>query len=223
MVGSVFHQSRCLGCLPLGFGRPGVVVCDVEPPRLPICVGVNKLVRQVLLRGVFSQLDAGSSDYSWVGGTWLRLDPEELPEEDPVRLDPKESLAKMHEDCGMKNTVGVQIQVLDSIVPEETLEEIASREREPALHEPRKHWNLVFGFLHRIWISGGGPPHVNLLLPDESTVQEGQEIFGLHFGFLPLAAWIGPWWRHWQHCSGGSRSGLFAAPLLPSGLRTLGQ
>jgi hypothetical protein len=23
MVGSVFHHSRCLGCLPLGFGRPG--------------------------------------------------------------------------------------------------------------------------------------------------------------------------------------------------------
>jgi hypothetical protein len=23
MVGSVFHHSRCLGCRPLGFGRPG--------------------------------------------------------------------------------------------------------------------------------------------------------------------------------------------------------
>jgi hypothetical protein len=23
MVGSVFHHSQCLGCRPLGFGRPG--------------------------------------------------------------------------------------------------------------------------------------------------------------------------------------------------------
>jgi hypothetical protein len=49
------------------------MVRDVEPSFLPINVGVNKLVRQILLRGVFSQLDAGSSDYPWVGGTWLLL------------------------------------------------------------------------------------------------------------------------------------------------------
>jgi hypothetical protein len=23
IVGFVFHQSRCLGCFPLGFGKPG--------------------------------------------------------------------------------------------------------------------------------------------------------------------------------------------------------
>jgi hypothetical protein len=44
-----------------------------------------------------------------------------------VRLDPKEGLAEVHEDRGMEDTVGVQIQVLDSIVPEETLEEIAGQ------------------------------------------------------------------------------------------------
>jgi hypothetical protein len=80
MVGSEFHHSRCLGCRPLGFGRPGVMVHDIEPSRLPISVGVHELVRQILLRDVFPQLDVGSSDYPWVGGTWLRLDAEELPE-----------------------------------------------------------------------------------------------------------------------------------------------
>jgi hypothetical protein len=67
-----------------------VVVRDVEPPSLPICVGVDKFVRQVLLRSVLPQLDVGSSDYPRVGGTWLRLDTEELPEKHPMRLDPKE-------------------------------------------------------------------------------------------------------------------------------------
>jgi hypothetical protein len=157
------------------------VVRDVEPPRLPIGVGVNELVCQVLLSGVLSQLDVGPSDYFWIVGARLRLHPKKLPEEDPVRLDPKESFTKMHEDHDMENTVRVQVEVLNSIVPEEALEEITSRERESALHEPRKHRNLVFGFLHRIWISGSGPPHVNLLLPDKSAVQEGQQIFGLHF------------------------------------------
>jgi hypothetical protein len=148
-----------------------VVVRDVEPPRLPIGVGVNELVRQVLLSGVFSQLDADPSDYSWIAGAWLRLHTEEFPEEDPVRLDPKECFAKMHKDRGMENTVRVQIEVLNSIVPEEALEEITSLERKSALHETRKHRDFVFGFLHRIRISGGGPPHINLLLPDKSAVQ----------------------------------------------------
>jgi hypothetical protein len=48
-----------------------------------------------------------------------------------VRLDPKEGHAEVHEDRGVEDAVGVQIQVLDSIVPEETLEEIAGRERKP--------------------------------------------------------------------------------------------
>jgi hypothetical protein len=200
-----------------------VVVCDVEPSCLPVSVGINELVRQVLLRGVFSQLDVGSSDYPWVGGTWLRLDLEELSEKDPVRLDPKEGLTEVHEGCGMEDAVGVQVQVLDSVVPEETLEEIAGRERKSALHEPREHWNLVFGLLHWIWISSSSPPHVDLLLSDEPAVQEGQQIFRLHLGFLPFAAWISPWWRHWRRYSGGGRGGLFAAPLLPGGLRRLGR
>jgi hypothetical protein len=71
-----------------------VVVRDVEPPRLPIGVGVNELVRQVLLCGIFPHLDAGPSDYAWIAGAWLRLNPEELLEEDPVRLDPKECFTK---------------------------------------------------------------------------------------------------------------------------------
>jgi hypothetical protein len=41
-----------------------------------------------------------------------------------VRLDPKESLTKMHEDHCMENSVRIQIQVLNSILPEEALEEI---------------------------------------------------------------------------------------------------
>jgi hypothetical protein len=88
------------------------VVRDVEPPCLPIGVGINELVRQVLLSGVFPHLDAGSSDYSRIAGARLRLDTEELPEEDPVRLDPKKCFAKMDEDRGMEDPIRVQIKVL---------------------------------------------------------------------------------------------------------------
>jgi hypothetical protein len=44
------------------------------------------------------------------------------------------------EDGYVKNLVRVQVQVLDTVVLEETLEEVARRESQPALHEPRKHW-----------------------------------------------------------------------------------
>jgi hypothetical protein len=43
----------------------------------------------------------------------------------------------MDEDCGMENAVRVEIEVLNSIVPEEAFEEIAGRKRESALREAR--------------------------------------------------------------------------------------
>jgi hypothetical protein len=44
-------------------------------------VGVDQLVRQVLLNGVFAHLDAGPSDYSRVVGARLGFHTEELPEQ----------------------------------------------------------------------------------------------------------------------------------------------
>jgi hypothetical protein len=75
-----------------------VVVGHIEPLRLPILIGVNKLVGEVLLCGVLPYLDPGSSHYSGAAGTGLRLHPEELPEQDPMGLDPQEGFAEMYED-----------------------------------------------------------------------------------------------------------------------------
>jgi hypothetical protein len=50
-------------------------------------------------------------------------------------LDPQKSFAKMHEDGGVEYTVGVEVEVLDAVVPHEPLEEIARRERKSALRE----------------------------------------------------------------------------------------
>jgi hypothetical protein len=52
----------------------------------------------------------------------------------------------MYEDGSVKYTIGIEVEVLDAVVPHEPLEEVASREREPALHESREHWDLVFIF-----------------------------------------------------------------------------
>jgi hypothetical protein len=52
----------------------------------------------------------------------------------------------MDEDRGMENAVRVQIEVLNSVVPEEALEEITSWKREPTLHEMRKHQDFVLAF-----------------------------------------------------------------------------
>jgi hypothetical protein len=63
----------------------------------------------------------------------------------------------MYEDGGVENTVGVEVEVLDVVVPHEPLEEVARRERKFALREPREHWDLIFILLHRVRIPGGGP------------------------------------------------------------------
>jgi hypothetical protein len=71
-----------------GLWQLGVVVPNVEPLQLPILIGVNNLIRQVLPGGILAHLYAGATDYSRVVGTWLRLQLEELLEQGPMGLDP---------------------------------------------------------------------------------------------------------------------------------------
>jgi heme A synthase len=54
------------------------MVADIKPLLLPVLVRLNQLVAQVLVGGVFTHLDVGTSDYSWVVGTRLWLQPEEF-------------------------------------------------------------------------------------------------------------------------------------------------
>jgi hypothetical protein len=101
-------------------------------------------------------------------------------------LDPQKRFTEVDEDGGVENTIGVEVEVLDAVVPHEPLEEIARRECKPALREACEHRDLIFALLHRVRIPGGGPPHVHLLLPDESAVEEGQQVFGFRLRLLPL-------------------------------------
>jgi hypothetical protein len=117
-----------LRLLPARLRQLRVVITDIEPFGLLVLVRINELVRQKLVGRVFSHLDTSPSDYSLVVGAWLRLQTEELPKQDPVGLDSHECFAEVHEYRDMENTIGVQVQVLDTVVLEETLEEIAGRE-----------------------------------------------------------------------------------------------
>jgi hypothetical protein len=95
-----------------------VVVREVEPLGLPVLVGIYQLVGEVLLCRVLPHLDPGSSDYPGVAGAGLRLHPEEFPEQDPMGLDPQEGFAKMNKHGGVEDTVGVEVEVLDAVVPQ---------------------------------------------------------------------------------------------------------
>jgi hypothetical protein len=81
-----------------------------------------------LVSSVFSHQNASAFDYSRVVGAWLRLQSGELLEQDPMGLDSDECFAKMHEHRDMEDAIGVQVQVLDTVVLEETFEESAGRE-----------------------------------------------------------------------------------------------
>jgi hypothetical protein len=71
-----------------------------------------------LVSCVFSHLNACSTGYSRVVGAWPRLHSEELPEEYPVEFDPHKGLAEMDKYGDVENVVGIEIQVLDAVVPE---------------------------------------------------------------------------------------------------------
>jgi hypothetical protein len=95
------HRRLCippgpvLRLLPARLWQLQVVVGDVEPLQLVVLVGVDQLVRQVLLIGVLMHLDVGRFDYLWVVGAQLGLHAEELSEQYPVGIDPQECFVKM--------------------------------------------------------------------------------------------------------------------------------
>jgi hypothetical protein len=151
-----------------------MVVADIKPLGLRVLVRLYQLVAQVLVDIVFTHLDAGTSDYSWVAGTWLWLQPEEFAEQDPVGLDTHKCLAEVDKDGDVENAIRVEIEVLNTIVPEHALEKIAGVQRQSTLHEPGKHWDLIRVLLHQIRIAGGGAPQIHLLLPNESAVNQGE-------------------------------------------------
>jgi hypothetical protein len=95
-----------------------VVVRDVEPLGLPILIGIYQLAGEVLLGGVLPHLDPRSSDYSGITGDGLRFHSKELPEQDPMGLDPQEGFAKLNKYGGVEDTVGVEVEVLDAVVPQ---------------------------------------------------------------------------------------------------------
>jgi hypothetical protein len=81
-----------------------------------------------------------------------------------VGLDPQKGFAKVHEDRSVKDIVGVEVEVLDAVVLQQPLEEIAGREGQPSLRESREHKDLVWVLLHGIQISRSGTPHIDFLL-----------------------------------------------------------
>jgi hypothetical protein len=81
----------------------------------------------------------------------------------------------------VEDAVGVEIVVLNTVVLQEPFEEVARWESQRTLHEPREHRDLIQIFLHRVWISRGGSPHVDLLLLEKSAVEQCQQVFSLGF------------------------------------------
>jgi hypothetical protein len=106
-----------------------MMVADIEPLSFLVLVRLYQLVRQVLVSGIFTHLDTGTSDYSRVVGVGLRLQPEELAKQNPMGLDTRKHLAEMDEDRDVENAVGIQTKVLDAIVPEHALEEVTRGQR----------------------------------------------------------------------------------------------
>jgi hypothetical protein len=44
-------------------------------------------------------------------------------------LDPQKSFTEVYEDSSVEDTIGVEVEVLDAVVPHEPLEEVARRKR----------------------------------------------------------------------------------------------
>jgi hypothetical protein len=107
----ILHGGLCvpprlmLQPVPTGLQQLGMMVVHVEPLLLPVLVGVDALVRQVLGGGVFTHLDSSTADKPGVIYARLGLQLEELPKEYLVWLDSYESFAKMDKHEGVEDTI----------------------------------------------------------------------------------------------------------------------
>jgi hypothetical protein len=83
-----------LRLFPTGLRLLRVVVRDVKPFGLLVLVRVDELERQVLVGDVFTHLNVGSSDYSWVVGAQRWLHTEEFLKQYPVGFIPTKASQK---------------------------------------------------------------------------------------------------------------------------------
>jgi hypothetical protein len=68
-------------------------------------------------------------------------------------LDTHKRLTEMHEDGDVENNIGIQIEVLDAIVPEHALEKVTSGQCQSTLRESGEHGDLVRILLHWIQVA----------------------------------------------------------------------
>jgi hypothetical protein len=73
----------------------------------------------------------------------MGLQPEKLPKEDPARINPHKRFKEVDKDKDAEDSIRIEIDVLDVVVPQHPLEKIACGECESVLHEPREHRDLV--------------------------------------------------------------------------------
>jgi hypothetical protein len=152
-------------------------------------VGVNQLVREVLLRGILEHLDAGSPNYSGVVGTRLGLHSEKLPEEYPVGFDPQESFTKVNEDRGVEDTVGVEVEVLDAVVLQEPLEEIA-RWRDNPRSANRVNMGISSGFFSMGYGSPAAARHISTSFSRRNPLLRSASRSSI-FAFDFFHSWLG--------------------------------
>jgi hypothetical protein len=58
----------------------------------------------------------------------------------------------------VEDPVGIDIQVLNTIVPEHSFEELTCGECQSTLYEPGEHWDFIRILLHQVRITGGSVP-----------------------------------------------------------------
>jgi hypothetical protein len=103
-----------------------VVVHDIKPLGLPVLVRVDEFVRQVLFSSVFTHLAPPTT--RGLLALCCGFTQKNFQNKIQWGSDPHEGFAEVDDDGDVKNAIRVQVQVLDTVLLEETLEEVARRE-----------------------------------------------------------------------------------------------
>src|SRR5438128_3146305 len=132
-------------------------VGDIEPPAMPTLQRISQRQTDILGRPTVSQLNRSSSNYNWpsfLPSHHLK----EMAEQCEMGLDSQICLTEVDEGGDVKDGVWIQVDKLNLVKMQKSMEESAGGDRKSAVKERLKNHNLTGIRGGESFSIGGTPP-----------------------------------------------------------------
>ena len=133
------HSWQRLGGSRNSVRKRRLMIINVKPHGLPITNPTARSLWNIRLHHFWLKHKIGTPNCGYILKAQIRIQKEQTLKEIKMRIDSKECLTQMNKNRNVENTIWGQMVKLDSPVKKKTLQEIADRNRQSALHKCLEH------------------------------------------------------------------------------------